>query len=41
MFGTYDPRVEALGFAALIGAVALDLYLLRGDCPVTAPDGPS
>lgn len=28
MLGTYDPRVEALGFAVLIGAVGLDLYTL-------------
>jgi hypothetical protein len=28
MFGTYDPVVEALGFAALVAAAALDLYLL-------------
>jgi SAM-dependent methyltransferase len=28
MFGTYDPVVEGLGFAALIGAVAFDLYLI-------------
>jgi arsenite methyltransferase len=28
MFGAYDPIVEGLGFAALIGAVAFDLYLI-------------
>lgn len=28
MFVTYDPLVEAAGFMALIGAVALDLYML-------------
>lgn len=28
MFGTYHAGLEALGFAALTGAVALDLYLL-------------
>lgn len=28
MFGTYHPAVEGLGFAALTGAVALDLHLL-------------
>jgi hypothetical protein len=28
MFGAYDPVIEGLGFAALIGAVAFDLYLI-------------
>lgn len=28
MFGAYDPLIEAGGFALLIGAVALDLYML-------------
>jgi arsenite methyltransferase len=28
MFGSYDPLIEGLGFAALVGAVAWDLYLL-------------
>ncbi len=28
MFGSYHAEVEALGFAALLGAVGLDLYLL-------------
>jgi hypothetical protein len=28
MFGAYDPVVEGFGFAALIGAVGLDLYLI-------------
>lgn len=28
MFGAYDPIVEGLAFAALIGAVGFDLYLL-------------
>jgi arsenite methyltransferase len=28
MFGTYDPVIEGLGFAALIGGVGLDLYLI-------------
>ena len=28
MFASYDPVLEALGFAALVGAVGLDLYLL-------------
>ncbi|MFP3941052.1 MAG: methyltransferase type 11, partial [Thermoanaerobaculia bacterium] len=28
MFASYDPVLEALGFAALLGAVGLDLYLL-------------
>ena len=28
MFGAYDPIVEGLGFAALVGAVAFDLYLI-------------
>lgn len=35
MFGTYNPIVEGLGFAALIGAVAFDLYsIYRAElCP--------
>lgn len=35
MFGAYEPIVEGLGFAALIGAVALDLYsIYRAElCP--------
>ena len=28
MFGSYDPVLEGAGFAALVGAVGLDLYLL-------------
>jgi hypothetical protein len=28
MFGAYDPIIEGLGFAALISAVAFDLYLI-------------
>ncbi len=28
MFGTYDAAIEAAGFAALVGAVGWDLYLL-------------
>jgi ubiquinone/menaquinone biosynthesis C-methylase UbiE len=28
MFGAYDPVIEALAFATLVGAVVLDLYLL-------------
>lgn len=28
MFGMYDPVIEGAGFALLIGAVALDLYML-------------
>jgi arsenite methyltransferase len=28
MFGTYDPIVEGLGFAGLISAVGLDLYMI-------------
>lgn len=28
MYAAYDPVLEALGFAALLGAAALDLYLL-------------
>jgi len=34
MFGSYDPRIEGLGFAALVGAAGLDLYYLyREVCP--------
>ena len=29
MLGAYDPLIEALAFAALLGAVALDLYLIH------------
>jgi arsenite methyltransferase len=33
MFASYDPLVEALGFAALVAAVGLDLYLIyRAEC---------
>ncbi|MFP4537372.1 MAG: hypothetical protein ACLFPA_03635 [Dichotomicrobium sp.] len=29
MFVNYDPLLEGLGFAVLLGAVALDLYQFR------------
>jgi hypothetical protein len=33
MFASYNPVVEAIGFAILLGAVALDLYLIyRAEC---------
>lgn len=41
MAGAHDPILEALGFATLVGAVALDLYLVyRAECVPRHRRGP-
>lgn len=41
MFGVYDPVLEALGFAALIAAVLLDLgFVYRAECVPRRPAAP-